>query len=146
MNISFWVFVALNILLPSYPFWATYIQDQYTKKHVQNTFLGLILGLQIISCGFLTFALIKIRSLLVKKVGVKINLKQMILHLTSYYLYLVTFIIDYCEILKKDPNSKQTYIANMAKIVASTVSQLILILVFHYLCSFAIKISQNANV
>ena len=93
----------------------------------------------------MTFALIKIRSLVVKKVGIKINLKQMILHLTSYYLYLITFIIDYCEIITTNPTSFQTHVSNMARIVASTVSQLILILVFHYLCGFAIKVIKNES-
>lgn len=59
--------------------------------------LGLTVILQIISCIFLTIAMLLIGKVVKEKIGVQINLKTLIIHLSSYYLYLISFIAFYAE-------------------------------------------------
>ena len=107
--------------------------------------LGLTVALQIISCIFLTIAMLKIGRVVKEKVGVQINLKTLILHLSSYYLYLISFVAFYieelCYIFADPINVKPNILfwVDEFRLITSVISQLILIYVFNQLCSIAIK-------
>ena len=88
--------LVINTIIPSTLGW-----DLYFPLKEQNILEALGLGftviLQIISCVFLTIAMRTIGRVVKDKVGVQINLRTLILHLSSYYLYLVSFIAFYVE-------------------------------------------------
>lgn len=93
----FIVFTFLNIAFPSVPIFEPYLKQGHYKFGLYEATLGMTVVLQAITCIFLTFALIKIKRLAEKEAGIKINIKQLILHLGSFYIYLVSFILWYAS-------------------------------------------------
>lgn len=68
-----------------------------------------------------------------------INLSQLVMHLSSFYIYLVSVIVGYSEEVYYDtenghPSSTSIFWLNLFRLVTSFVSQMIMIAVFHYLC------------
>ena len=90
-----------------------------------------------ISCIYLTIAMLKIGRVVKEKVGVQINLKTLILHLSSYYLYLISFVAFYIETIiyifadPIDVKPKALFWVDEFRLITSVLSQFILIYVFN---------------
>jgi len=99
--------------------------------------LGLTVVLQMISCIYLTIAMLTIGRVVKEKVGVQINLRTLLLHLSSYYLYLISFVAYYIEELiyifadPIDVKPSALFWVDEFRLVTSVLSQLILIYVFN---------------
>ena len=87
----------LNILLPSIIGWSFVINDTKAHEWSDQIALGATLLLQITSCVVLTVAICRIKKCVKKSAGISINLGTFFLHVGSYYLYLLAFILYYAE-------------------------------------------------
>lgn len=55
--------------------------------------VGLTIVLQLISCVVLTLAIVKIKRVVNEGTGAVIQVSQLVLHLSSYYIYIISFIV-----------------------------------------------------
>ena len=137
MLITFWILFIANPLIPSLLGWDQFFSST-AMKWCEAVGLGLTVLLQIVSCIYLTIAMLIISKVVKEKIGVKINLQTLILHLSSYYIYLISFIAYYIEelfyIFVKDPLDLHTEVilwVDEFRLISSVLSQLILIYVFN---------------
>lgn len=90
----FWIGCLLNTCIPLLTCFTQLITNS-SQIVFRNTVTGCVLGLTLISCIILTDGLLRIKKVVQRVIGISISTKTLAVHLSAFYLYLVSFSLFY---------------------------------------------------